>query len=175
MDLKEFKAKYPDIYQLIHDEGSKSGKTEGFTEGEAAGIAAASTEAREEGLLAGAQTERERIKGIENLTMPGHEALVQTMKFDGETTPAAAAIKLVQAENAVRQTTAEALKADGITPIVHVQSAAEGAAEAKDFDALVAEYRAEHTCSKGKAIAAVAKANPEAHAAYLAKNNTGGK
>ena len=175
MDLNEFKAKYPDLYKLIFDEGKAAGHAEGLTEGEVAGIETGKAESQEESLKVGAQAERERIKGIEDLTMPGHEALVQTMKFDGETTPAAAAIKLVQAENAVRLNAAAALKADGIDPVTHV--ATDGAVDpsAKDFEALVVEYRAEHKCSKGKAIAAVAKACPVQHTEYLNKMNKGGK
>lgn len=120
MDLKEFKEKYPDLYKLIFEEGKTAGRTEGLAEGETAGIETGRAEGQEEALKTGAQAERDRIKGIEDLTMPGHEALIQTMKFDGETTPAAAAIKLVQAENAVRQTAAAALAADGIDPVAHV-------------------------------------------------------
>jgi len=110
--------------------------------------------------------------------MPGHEALVQTMKFDGETTPAAAAIKLVQAENAVRQNAAAALAADGIDPITHVATDGAGGDDSpvkKDFEQLVADYQAENKCGKGKATSAVAKAHPEAHEIYLNKMNKGGK
>jgi len=127
MDLKEFKEKYPDLYKLIFEEGQKAGKAEGLAEGEAAGIEEGKAEAQEEALATGAQAERERIKGIEDLAMPGHEALIQTMKFDGETTPAAAAIKLVQAENEVRKTAAAALAADGIDPVTHVATDGAGA------------------------------------------------
>lgn len=175
MDLKGFKEKYPDLYKLIFEEGEVAGNAEGLAEGKVAGIETGKTEGREEGLKAGAKAEQERIKGIEELAMPGHEALIQTMKFDGETTPAAAAIKLVQAENAVRQNAAEALAADGIKPVTHVSTDGAGDPPAKDFEQLVADYRAENKCSKGKAISAVAKAYPEAHEAYLNKTNKGGK
>ncbi|MBA7559406.1 hypothetical protein ES708_01020 [subsurface metagenome] len=173
--LTEFKEKYPDIYAAILEEGKTAGKAEGLAEGEVVGIEKGKAESREEALATGAQTERERIQGIEALAMPGHEAMIQTMKFDGETTPAAAAIKLVQAENAVRHNAAAALAADGIKPVAHAAAPAEGDPPAKDFETLVAEYRTEHKCGKGKATSAVAKANPEAHEEYLKKTNKGGK
>jgi len=127
MDLKEFKEKYPDLYKLIFEEGSKAGKAEGLAEGSLAGIETGRAESREEALKAGAQAERERIKGIEDLAMPGHEALIQDLKFDGKTTPAEAAVKLVQAENAVRQNAAAALAADGIDPVTHIATDGAGA------------------------------------------------
>lgn len=175
MNLAEFKEKYPDLYKLIFDEGSKSGYAEGekagYVKGEEAGIEKGKAEA---GPVAG-KAERERIQGIENLAMPGHDDLIQQMKFDGETTPAAAAIKLVQAENAVRQTTATQLAADGIKPVAHVAAPKEGDDPKKDFEELVTEYQAEHKCGKGKATSAIAKSHPGAHEEYLEKTNKGGK
>lgn len=126
MDLKEFKAKYPDLYKLIFEEGSKAGKADGFEEGRQAGIEEGKAESREEALVAGAQAETQRIKDIEALLIPGHEALVQTLKFDGKTTAAEAAIKLVQAEKGVQRATADALAADGVKPVAHAAAPAEG-------------------------------------------------
>ena len=120
MNLKEFKEKYPDIYKAVFDEGSKAGKAEGLAEGKTAGIEEGKTANQETVTKAAALAERERIKGIEDLAMPGHDALIQEMKFDGETTEAAAAIKLIQAENEVRKVAGKALEADGITPVKHV-------------------------------------------------------
>lgn len=49
----------------------------------------------------GTTAERERITGIDKLGMKGHEALVAEMKADG-TTVEQAAMKLIAAENALR-------------------------------------------------------------------------
>jgi len=182
MDLKEFKERYPDIAQLIHDEGVTVGKAEGLAEGEAAGIEKGAAQAQDEALKTGAQAERARIKGIQDLAIPGHEALIEQMKFDGETTPEQAAVKLVQAENAVRQNAADALAADGIKPVAHVATDGSGADEGGDddktFEQLVADYMAEHGCSRAKAISATVKAYPEKHQAYVDganKNRKDGK
>ena len=173
MDLKEFKAKYPDLYKLIFEEGSKAGKADGFEEGRLAGIEEGKAESREEALVAGAQAETQRIKDIEALLIPGHEALIQTLKFDGKTTAAEAAIKLVQAENAVRQNAVEALAVDGVKPVAHAGAPEEGE-EGKTFEQLVADYMAANSCKRSKAISAIAKAYPKEHAAYLAATNKKG-
>ena len=120
MDLTEFGERYPDLYQAILKQGREIGKVEGFAEGRQAGLEEGREESREEGLKVGAESERERIKGIEDLAMPGHEKLVQDMKFDGQTLPAQAAIRLVQAENALRKNVVAALLADGVVPVAHV-------------------------------------------------------
>ena len=170
MDLKEFKEKYPDLYKLIVEEGKTAGHAEGLAEGEVAGIETGRAESQEESLKAGAQAERERIKGIEDLAMPGHEALVQTMKFDGETTPAAAAIKLVQAENAVRLTAAAALATDGIDPVTHVATDGAGTDDdpaniAEGPEKWKADYEASDELKKDDSSAEVYVAYKEAVAA----------
>lgn len=49
----------------------------------------------------GAKSERERIKSVEAMAMPGHEELIAGLKFDGETTGEQAAVKVLAAEKAV--------------------------------------------------------------------------
>jgi ATP-dependent Clp protease protease subunit len=49
----------------------------------------------------GAKAERERIKGIEDNTLPGHEKLTAELKFDGKTSPAEAAVAILKAEKAL--------------------------------------------------------------------------
>ena len=44
------------------------------------------------------KAERDRILGIENLALPGHEDLIAEMKADGSVTPEMAALRIVQAE-----------------------------------------------------------------------------
>lgn len=53
---------------------------------------------REEGAKAGAEAERKRIQDMEAQSMPGHEALIQGLKFDGKTTGDMAAAAILKAE-----------------------------------------------------------------------------
>ena len=46
----------------------------------------------------GAASERERINGVRAQLIPGHEALIEKLAFDGQTTPGAAAMAVNQAE-----------------------------------------------------------------------------
>lgn len=64
----------------------------------------------------GATEERERIKSIFAAALPGHEALVREMAFDGKTTKTEALERIIQAE---REKTAQVhsnLRADAPTP-----------------------------------------------------------
>jgi signal peptide peptidase SppA len=58
--------------------------------------------ARAEGFEAGAAAERQRIQDVEAQALPGHEALIQTLKFDGKTTGAEAATQVLAAERTLR-------------------------------------------------------------------------
>jgi capsid assembly protease len=55
-----------------------------------------------EGLKAGADAERARIQAVEAQSMPGHEALVAKLKFDGKTTGGEAAVLIIAAERKLR-------------------------------------------------------------------------
>ena len=120
--VKEFKEKYPDIYQAIFDEGAVSGRKEGSAEGETAGIEKGKVDGRTEGATA----ERERIQRVEEQLIPGHEDLIQEMKLDGKTTGEQAAVKILQAEKTLRETAASQLAADGIKPVEHAAAPEEG-------------------------------------------------
>jgi len=115
MDLKEFKTKYPDIAQALSDEGHALGKEAGHAEGMEAGR----QEQNETAAQAGAQAERDRIQAVGNQYIPGHEALIETLKFDGKTTGEQAAVKVLQAEKKLRVDTAEALAGDAPDPVPH--------------------------------------------------------
>ena len=122
--------------------------------------------------LEGAQAERLRIQGIEEAALPGYEAIVAEAKKDGKSTGADVALKVVKAENEVRNKKLEEIRTGGVKPVPAV--AVDGilpSAEKKEkpFMVLVDEYQAEKKCSRGEAIKAVAAANPEAHEKYLAE------
>lgn len=62
---------------------------------------------------AGATAERTRILDVEAQSLPGHEALIQTLKADGKTTGPEAAVRIIQADRAAGSATLNALKKDG--------------------------------------------------------------
>lgn len=102
MTREELKAGFPDIYAEIRAEGQTAGYQAGLAEG------------KQIGMETGAQTERDRIKAVEDMAITGHEALVAEMKFDGKTTGPEAAVKVLQAEKALRSVKLEAFRADGV-------------------------------------------------------------
>lgn len=78
-------------------------------------------------LAEGASAERARIQGIEGLHHAGHEALIATLKFDGKSTAADAALALNAAEGNLRTAHAAALASEAPAPVA---SAATPAVEA---------------------------------------------
>jgi len=80
-------------------------------EGRVAGFAAGKTE--------GAEAERKRIQEIEALAMPGHDALIAQIKFDGKTTAGEAAVQILAAEKQSRADMADRIKADAQAALPH--------------------------------------------------------
>lgn len=115
MELLDFKKDYPELYNVIFEDGSKDGHVEGFAEGEKEGI----EKGRAEGLKAGAEAERNRVQDVEAQALPGHEELIATLKFDGKTSGPEAAVQVLQAEKALGTKTVEALDADAVEPVAH--------------------------------------------------------
>jgi len=70
-----------------------------------------------EGRTAGAAAERERIQAVEGQLIPGHEALINTLKFDGKSTGGDAAMAVNAAERKVRETQAQAMAGDAPPPV----------------------------------------------------------
>lgn len=68
----------------------------------------------------GATAERDRIQGIESQLIPGHDALINTLKFDGKTTPGDAAQAVLSAEKSLRHQAATALASDAPAPLAIV-------------------------------------------------------
>lgn len=62
-------------------------------EGRQAGLA--------EGMATGASAERQRIQDVQAQALPGHEALIQALAYDGKTSGAEAAIQVINAEKAL--------------------------------------------------------------------------
>lgn len=174
MNIQEIKKQFPEAYKAIFDEGSTVGYQAGYQKG--------AQEWCEAGRLQGekdaATKERARITGIQSAMLPGQEALAA--KFIGEgATVEAAALGFVSAYKETLNQHRDAFNADG-TPIIPGSQDndldAKIKTETKDFEALVSEYIEANKCSRGDAIAAIARAYPEVHQAYLdAANKKGGK
>lgn len=100
MTIDQLKADHPDLVEAIAAEA---------TAGHAEALAAARAE--------GAAAELERIKAVKAQAIPGHEALVEQLAMDGSSTPADAALAIVQAEKQQRQSAAAGLDSDANAPV----------------------------------------------------------
>ena len=67
---------------------------------------------RTEALKEGADAERERIQAVEKQTLPGHENLIASLKFDGKTSGPEAAVQVLNAEKAKAAVKAEQIESD---------------------------------------------------------------
>jgi hypothetical protein len=65
---------------------------------------------------AAATEERERIKAVEAQGLPGHESLIATLKYDGKTTGAEAALQVLNAERTARGNKLKEVREDAPTP-----------------------------------------------------------
>jgi signal peptide peptidase SppA len=70
--------------------------------------------------LEGAAAERNRIKGIDAAAIPGHEALIEVLKYDGKSTAAEAALQILGAEKALRAGAAQQLVVSANPPVATV-------------------------------------------------------
>lgn len=122
MDLTvdKIKTEHLEIYQSIFDLGVASVNIEKI---------------KTDATAAGAVAEMNRIKGIEAASLPGHEALIEALKFDGHTTGAEAALQIVGAERVMiegkkRQIEKDAIEAIAQPPAPGIEI---GAKENPDF------------------------------------------
>lgn len=118
LTLEEIKDKYPKIYQAIFDEGKNAGYDEGHTNGVKEAEVVGFEEGKAEGIKEGAETERKRIQEVEAQLLPGHETLIEDLKYDGKTTGGEAAVQILQAENVLRTSVKDKLDADSPEPVV---------------------------------------------------------
>lgn len=99
--------------QAAKDEAHKAGFDAGITQG------------RTEGRTA----ERERIQAVEKVSLPGHEALIATLKFDGETSGPEAAVQVLKAEQELREKNLSQIRSEAPKPVP--ESTGTAAADAK--------------------------------------------
>ena len=105
--------------------------------------------ARAEGHAAGATAERQRIADVRAQSLPGHEALVERLAFDGKTTGPEAATAVLKAERDRIAAQGTALRAEAPAPLALTPSASvtrpEGQAMSKaDLDAKAKAHMAAH-------------------------------
>lgn len=104
-------------------------------------------------LAEGAAAERERIQSVQAQAIPGHEALIATLAFDGKTTAGEAAIAVLSADRSKREAVGKALAADAPAPVVQAPTPAVTVPAAAD-DTLPLEDRAKKTWDATPAIRA---------------------
>lgn len=105
--------------------------------------------ARAEGRAAGAAAERQRIQDVRAQSLPGHEALVEALAFDGKTTGPEAATAVLKAERDRIAAQGTALRNEAPAPLALVPGATvtkpEGKALSKaDLDAQAKAYMVAH-------------------------------
>lgn len=155
---ESIKIAYPDVYASIEHDA--------FARGQAAGLAAG----RDDGLKEGAAAERDRIKDVEAQCIPGHEALIADLKYDGVTSGPQAAVKILAAEKKLRETTLSDFQADHTkvaAPAVPPAPGEDKAKEAAADEALPPEERAKKTWDADPAVRAEFKNDFNAYKAFV--------
>jgi hypothetical protein len=87
--------------QAAKDEAHKAGLEAGLTQGR--------TE--------GATAERERIQAVEKVSLPGHETLIATLKFDGKTSGPEAAVQVLKSERELREKNLSQIRTEAPKPV----------------------------------------------------------
>jgi hypothetical protein len=159
MTLQEFKELYPDLYSAIEKSSFD------------AGVAGGSAQGQVDGFVAGAEAERLRIQDVESQLIPGHEALIAALKFDGITTGPEAAVKVLAAEKTKQATSLADFRAEHIqiaapapSPVVDPPGADVEAKKtpAERMESLIAEkVKADSTLSYSDAFKQVQMENRE--------------
>ena len=121
---------HKDIYDGI--------KAMGFNEGKIAGA--------EEG----AKAEQERIQGVKDQSITGHEALIESLMFDGHTTGEQAAVAVLKAEREMRVARHKNYKQDGALNISNGEGVESTAMSRKEFNSMNHAERAGFVRNGGK-------------------------
>ncbi|CAJ0862159.1 hypothetical protein R77567_01622 [Ralstonia sp. LMG 32965] len=123
MDVQKLKAEHPEVAEALIAEGRQ----------------------------AGAAAECQRIKDVEAQSMPGHEALIASLKFDGKTSGPEAAVQVLQAEKAKQKNRVASLQADADDAAVRHAAAPEpGDDDNEDDDEMADDEDASASPSGGK-------------------------
>lgn len=97
------------------------------------------------GRTAGTEAERKRIQDVRAQLVPGHEALIEQLAFDGKTTGPDAAVQVLAAEKSLRETAQETINSapGGVSDPPKPESSTEGKGKGKVVD-INAIYAARH-------------------------------
>ncbi|MDQ3562853.1 MAG: S49 family peptidase [Pseudomonadota bacterium] len=110
---REFVAtNHPELLAALLEEGRTEGLKQGLTEG----------------LDAGAEIERGRIQAVKAVSLPGHEALIEALMFDGKTSGPDAAGRVIEAEKVKRDARLQAIAADAPKSVPHAVAPVSGEA-----------------------------------------------
>lgn len=101
-----------------------------------------------------AAAERARIQAVEAQSLPGHEAVIAALKFDGKTSGAEAAVAILAAERKTRSTAAAQLAADAPQPVPQAAAKAVEPAPAAEDESAPIEDRAKATWEASPAVRA---------------------
>jgi len=122
MNLETLKADHPELVEAI-EAAATDGKVD----------LAVADDAYEKGVEYGRQEEMERVADVRAQLVPGHEALIEEMAADGESTGEDAALAIVKAEQELRGEAAAELE-DEAGEIVPPAVPGDGASEMKRAD-----------------------------------------
>jgi signal peptide peptidase SppA len=107
----------------------------------------------------GAKAERERIQAVRGQALPGHEALIEQLAFDGKTTGPEAAAAVVQAHRATLATAGQAHYSDAPAAApggaAGAAAAAGGAKTREQMDAEAKAYAKQHNVDYVAALQAL--------------------
>lgn len=123
MDMKELKEQHPTLAAQIETDQATS-------------VAAATASA--------ATAERERIQGVRATALPGHEALVEALAFDGKTTPAEAALAVNAAHRASIAAAATAHANDAPKALPHAAAPSDAGKTKAQMAAEASAYAKQH-------------------------------
>jgi len=111
MDVKMLKEQHPDLVAAV------------VAEAQTGMVAAAEVD---QAKAAGATAERDRIAAVRAQAIPGHEALIETLAFDGKSTAADAALAIVAAEKVARTGAAADIAKEANKPVDGVEDDGSG-------------------------------------------------
>lgn len=109
---------------------------------------------RAEGITKGATAERERIQAVLGQSMAGHEALVQSLAFDGKTTGPEAAVAVLSAEKTLRKTSLDTRRTDAPAPVAHAAAPTDKVVSDEDLSDLPIDEQAKAQWEGDKSLRA---------------------
>ncbi len=161
--VKELKSENIDLFNMIIEQGKTEATTENDTNLEDVKTAehAKGVEAgKVEGIETGITKERDRITSLMELSNAASKTLIESFIADGKTTAPEAAVQILKAHKESNESTLKVIS-DGSPAAMDAEGVESDGTAPKKLRALVDDYMAEHKTSKGDAIKACIKLNPD--------------